>query len=108
MKKTITLYDGERRIYLFKAGTAELDIPDPADGIKVLGQGEYLMLPSTIGDTKARCRFVTKRGPGEVRLAAAPKWLSPASHPSPAVPVPARAMPVRRIRIADIIVDDDR
>jgi ParB-like chromosome segregation protein Spo0J len=108
MKKTITLYDGARRIHLFKVGSAELDIPDPADGIKVLGRGEYLVLPSTIADTKSRYRFVAARGPGEIWLAAAPKWLSPASPPSGVQPTPARAMQIRRILIVDIIVDDDR
>lgn len=51
MRKTITLYDGDRRIHLFKVGAAELDVPDLPDGIKILGRGERLVLPSTVGDT---------------------------------------------------------
>jgi ParB-like chromosome segregation protein Spo0J len=107
VKKTITLYDGERHIHLFKIGAAELDIPELPDGIEVLGQGEHLVLPS-LGDTKSRLRFLAERGPKEIEIAGEPpKWLSAASCPSQAEPVPARPMQVRRIPIADIIVDDD-
>jgi ParB-like chromosome segregation protein Spo0J len=107
-KKTITLYDGERHIHLFKIGAAELDIPELPDGTEVLGQGEHLVLPSTLGDTKSRLRFVAERGPKEIELAGEPpKWLSAASYPSQAERVPARPMQVRRIPIADIIIDND-
>jgi hypothetical protein len=108
MKKTITLYDGERHIHLFKIGAAELDIPELPDGIKVLGRGEHIVLPSSVGDTKSRLRFVAERGPKEIELAGEPpKWSSAAPCPSQAEPVPARPMQVRRIPIDDIIVDDD-
>jgi ParB-like chromosome segregation protein Spo0J len=108
MKKTITLYDGERHIHLFKIGTAELDIPELSDGIEVLGQGEHLVLPSTLGDTKSHLRFVAERGPAEVKLAAKPpKWLSVAPCPPQTEPIPARPMQIRQIPIDDFIVDDD-
>src|SRR5260370_12696768 len=83
MKKTITLYDGERHIHLFKIGAAELDIPELPDGIKVLGRGEHIVLPSSVGNTKSRLRFVAERGPKEIELAGEPpKWLSPVLCPS--------------------------
>jgi hypothetical protein len=107
VKKTITLDDSERRIYLFKTGSAELVDANPFEGIKLLGRGEFVVPPATIGDKKAACRFVAGRAPGEIRLAAAPEWLSPAFRSPTTEPLRAKAMEVRRIRIDDILVDED-
>jgi ParB/RepB/Spo0J family partition protein len=106
MKKTITLYDGARRIHLFKVGTADFVGARHFEGIELLGRGEFVIPPATIGDKKTACRFVAGRGPGEVRLAAAPEWLSPAFRTPTTEPLPAKAMEVRRIRIEDILVDE--
>jgi hypothetical protein len=75
MKKTITLYDGARRIHLFKVGTADFVGARHFKGIELLGRGEFVVPPATIGDKKAVCRFVAGRAPGEIRLASAPDWL---------------------------------
>jgi ParB/RepB/Spo0J family partition protein len=100
MNKTITIRDGEERIYLFKAAAA--DFADPKlEGVKILGEGKFVLAPRDVNDETASRRFDAGRSPGEVKLASPPAILLTAN--ARAAPV----MKVRRILIHTILLDNE-
>jgi ParB-like chromosome segregation protein Spo0J len=100
MNKTITIRDGEERIYLFKGASA--DFADPKlEGVKILGEGKFVLAPFDINDETASRRFDAGRSPGEVKLAPPPNILLAAN--ARAYP----AMKVRRIPMHTILLDNE-
>jgi ParB family chromosome partitioning protein len=76
MKPTVTIQENKRRITLFRVPKGSpVRHHQLGDGLTVLGEGNILELPSRRGDTGAKRHFAEDRSPGEVEVAAAPKWL---------------------------------
>ena len=99
LPKTVTYRDGERRVRLFAAGGAHLCDRSHAlgAGLKVVGDGDFVVAPSRIDDPEAERRFVSGRALGEIDVALVPLWLvrlinidvndgSVAAHPPPVEP----------------------
>lgn len=77
LPKTVTYRDGERRVRLFATGGAHLCDRDYAlgAGLKVVGDGDFVVAPSQFDDPKAERRFVSGRSPHEIDVAPVPSWL---------------------------------
>jgi ParB-like chromosome segregation protein Spo0J len=77
MKRTVTIVEDKRRISLFRvpegSGVKHRQL---GDGLTVFGDGDILVMPSRPRDTAAKSHFAEGRAPGEVDIAAAPKWLT--------------------------------
>jgi ParB family transcriptional regulator, chromosome partitioning protein len=77
MKRTVTIVEDKRRITLFRmpegSGVKHRQL---GDGLTVLGDGDILVMPSRPRDAAGKCHFAEGRAPGEVDVAAAPKWLT--------------------------------
>lgn len=103
MRRTISMIDADSRIYLFKCGSADPIGDDRFKHIKILNDG-FITAPSSINAPSSGRRFITGCVPGKVRLAS----LSGAFHAPTGKRSGVPAMKVRRVRIADILVDDNR
>jgi hypothetical protein len=76
MKPTVTILENKRHITLFRVPKrSPVRHQQLGDGLTVLGDGSILELPSRRGDTGTKRHFAEGRSPGEVDVAAAPKWL---------------------------------
>lgn len=77
LPKTVTYRDGERRVRLFATGGAHLCDRDHAlgAGLKVVGDGDFVVAPSQFDDPNAERRFVSGRALREIKVAPVPSWL---------------------------------
>jgi ParB/RepB/Spo0J family partition protein len=111
MKRTVTILEDKRRITLFRVPKGSpVRHQQLGDGLTVLGDGNILELPSRRGDTGTKRHFAEGRSPGEVDVAAAPKWLldsaaTDAQIGGAQVRAP-RVVATRDIKIADILFRD--
>jgi putative DNA primase/helicase len=74
VQRTVTIRDHDRRLRLFRVDGKVSHSRDIADGVRILGDAELIVAPSTLTRSNKR-RFVRGRAPGEVDIARAPDWL---------------------------------
>ncbi len=75
LPRTVTIRDRDRETRLFRFGGTDLHISDVADGVRILGDGDFIVAPSSLDDSTGKRRFATGRAVGEVKIARAPRWL---------------------------------
>jgi putative DNA primase/helicase len=75
LRSTITMRDHDRQLRLFRADGKLPHSRDIADGIRILGDGELIIAPSTLSRSNSERRFAKGRAPGEIDIARAPDWL---------------------------------
>jgi ParB/RepB/Spo0J family partition protein len=106
MKRTVTVVEDKRRVTLFRvpegSGVKHRQL---GDGLTVLGDGDILVMPSRRRDGEAKCHFAEGRAPGEVDVAAAPKWLTDRAT-SGAQPRASQVRGPRIIETRDIPIED--
>jgi ParB family transcriptional regulator, chromosome partitioning protein len=111
MKRTVTILEDKRRITLFRVPKgSRVTHQQLGNGLTVLGDGDVLVMPSRRRDTEAKSHFAEGRAPGEVDVAAAPKWLvdsatSGAQGGDARVRAP-RIVATRDIKIEDVVFRD--
>jgi hypothetical protein len=83
LPQTVVIRDGERRIYLFRAGGANLGKCGGylAEGARILADGDLIVAPSSLDEWTGKRRFKTGRVPWEIEIAQAPPWLLAAVAP---------------------------
>jgi putative DNA primase/helicase len=72
---TVTIRYQEKRIRLFRCARRRISNINIAEGVRVLGDGEFVIAPSRVGGRSGKRRFVEHRALDEVKLAQAPAWL---------------------------------
>jgi putative DNA primase/helicase len=73
LPRTVTVWDHERRTLLFKGDGSHL-CSDLADGVRILGEGDFIVAPSSWESTGKR-HFEAGLSPEEVEIAQVPNWL---------------------------------
>jgi hypothetical protein len=74
LPSTVTIRAGDRRLRLFKVDDQAARSTDIADGVRVIGDGDVVVAPSTL-DSTGRRYFLESRRPGDVEIARCPDWL---------------------------------
>jgi hypothetical protein len=75
LPRTVTIRDHDRRLRLFKFDRPQTYSADIADGVRILGDGDFIVSPSGLDSTRKR-RFAKGRVLGEIDIARAPDWLT--------------------------------
>src|SRR3984893_9831125 len=77
LPKTVTIRAPKERTYLLEIGDTRLHCPTKrlADGITILGDGEFVVAPYSIHDPELVRRFADEGAAGDVEMATAPQWL---------------------------------
>jgi hypothetical protein len=76
--RTVTFQtDDQERTYLFRVHGVHLRerMEDIAEGVSVVGDGDFVVAPSRIDASEPNCRFVQGRVIGEIEIAELPKGL---------------------------------
>ena len=103
LRRTVTILHLDLEIRLFRSDGSEVAGRKLADGLRILGDGDFIIAPSSLQAAFPELtRFVPDRGLGQVKIARAPRWLlesaakvrSAASIPPVPVPTPAEARSV--------------
>jgi putative DNA primase/helicase len=101
LPKTVTVKTGRGRHYYFRCGAVGVRnrAGHPGPGIDIRGDGGYVIGPTSTHVSGVTYRFIEERGPGEIEVAPAPKWLleavasnresKPENEPAKLIPVPA-------------------
>jgi putative DNA primase/helicase len=74
LPRTVTIWDDDRWILLFRGDGRFLRSRDLADGIRILGDGNFIIAPSSF-DPAGKRHFATGLSPEAVEIAQAPDWL---------------------------------
>jgi putative DNA primase/helicase len=75
LSKTVTILDHDRRIRLFRCQQTQIPSWKLGDGLRILGDGKFVIAPSSLSGSTAKRRFAKKRAPEQVEIARAPAWL---------------------------------
>jgi hypothetical protein len=77
LPKTVTIRAPKERTYLLEIGDTRLHCPTKrlADGITILGDGEFVVAPYSIHDPELVRHFADEGAAGDVEMATAPQWL---------------------------------
>jgi putative DNA primase/helicase len=77
LPRTVTILDGEDcEIRLFKSENALNDKGEIAEGLRLLGDGDFVVAPSSLKASSAsRRQFRSNLGLGQIKIALAPSWL---------------------------------
>jgi ParB-like chromosome segregation protein Spo0J len=75
LQETVTIRDHDRRLYLFRVHENQPCSRKIADGVRVLGEGKFIVAPRLDSSTNAR-RFAKGLALGEIEIARAPDWLT--------------------------------
>jgi ParB-like chromosome segregation protein Spo0J len=75
LPETVTIRDHDRRLYLFRVHENQSSSRKIADGVRVLGDGKFIVAPRLDSSTNAR-RFAKGLALGEIEIARAPDWLT--------------------------------
>jgi ParB family transcriptional regulator, chromosome partitioning protein len=104
VKKTVTFLDGNKYIRLFRI-PKKCTAPHQSlgKGLTILGEDDILIMPSVLGHSQAKRRFADDRAIGRVKIATGSDLLI-----GPAALSPPRVIEVRDIKIADIVIGEDR
>jgi ParB-like chromosome segregation protein Spo0J len=76
--RTVTFQtDDQERAYLFRVHGVHLRdrMEDISEGVSVVGDGDFVVVPSRIDASEPNCRFVQGRAIGEIEIAEPPKRL---------------------------------
>jgi ParB family transcriptional regulator, chromosome partitioning protein len=104
MKKTVTILDGNKNIRLFRIPKkCTASHRSLGEGLTILGEGDISIMPSVLGHSQAKCRFEDDRAIGQVKIATASDLFLGSSALSP-----PRVIDVRDIKIAEIVIGEDR
>jgi putative DNA primase/helicase len=74
LPRTVTIWDDDRWILLFRGDGRFLRSRDLADGIRILGDGNFIIAPSSF-DPAGKRHFATGLSPEAADIALAPDWL---------------------------------
>ena len=74
LPRTVSIEDGDRRLRLFKASGNPPRSGRIADGVRMLGNGDFIVAPASFTGTGKR-RFTGGRAIGEIEIARAPDWI---------------------------------
>ena len=75
LPRTVTIWDGDRETRLFRYDGTYLRSDDVTDNVRVLGEGDFVVAPSSLDDSTGKRRFARGRAVGQVKIAWAPHWL---------------------------------
>ena len=75
LTRTVTILDGDRETRLFRFDGNYPRSGDVTDNVRVLGEGDFVVAPSSLDDSTGKRRFARGRAVGEVEIAQAPHWL---------------------------------
>ena len=74
-RRTVTIRDRDRRLRLFRVDGKVPHSREIASGVRILGDGDLALAPSTLTGSNNERRFASGRAPGEIDIARAPVWL---------------------------------
>jgi putative DNA primase/helicase len=72
---TITIRDHDRRICLFEVDGKPPLSREIANGVRILGDCEVIVAPSTLSGPNNKRHFASGRAPGQCKIAKIPQWL---------------------------------
>jgi putative DNA primase/helicase len=73
---TVTVWDGDRRISLLRGDGRSLRHKELAEGVRILGEGDFIVAPSSFASSGHRQRrFAAGLSLDDVEIAQAPEWL---------------------------------
>jgi hypothetical protein len=75
LPRTVTIRDHDRRLRLFRLDENQAQSGDIAEGIRILGDGDFIVAPSSLDHRTGKRRFARGRAVGEIEIARAPDWL---------------------------------
>jgi hypothetical protein len=75
LPRTVTICDGDRETRLFRFDGNYPPNDDLTDNVRILGEGDFVVAPSSLDDSTGKRRFARGRAVGEVKIARAPDWL---------------------------------
>src|SRR3984893_1996037 len=73
--RTVTIWDRDRETRLFRFDGNYPRNGDVADDVRILGEGDFIVAPSSLDGSTGKRRFARGRAVGEVKIARAPHWL---------------------------------
>jgi hypothetical protein len=73
--RTVIVRDNDRRFHLFEVDGKPPRSWDLANGLRIIGDADFIIAPSTLSDSHNERRFAKCRAPGQVKIAKAPRWL---------------------------------
>ena len=105
--RTVTILDGDREIRLLRGDGAGPTNGELTEGLRVLGDGDFIIAPSSLEDSKANRRFKAGLALGQVKISRAPRWLFQiAAKNSLAVAAPPAPSPVQSPRVVLVPASD--
>ena len=75
LPRTVTIWDGDRETRLFRYDGNYPPNGDVTDNVRILGEDDFVVAPSSLDDSTGKRRFPKGRAVGEVKIARAPDWL---------------------------------
>jgi putative DNA primase/helicase len=75
LRRTVTIRDRDRRLRLFRVDGKVPHRREITNGVRILGDGDLVIAPSTLTVSNNTRRFASGRAPGEIDIALAPDWL---------------------------------
>ena len=75
LPRTVTIWDGDRETRLFRFDGNYPPNGDVTDNVRILGEDDFVVAPSSLDDSTGKRRFAKGRAVGEVKIARAPDWL---------------------------------
>ena len=73
--RTVQIWDHGRLILLFKCKEDEVPRGYVTNSVQLLGEGDFIVAPSSLDESNGKRRFATGHAPGQVEIAQAPPWL---------------------------------
>jgi AAA domain/Bifunctional DNA primase/polymerase, N-terminal len=93
---TPTIRHRDTRIYLFEVDGIPPSSRDFGDGVRIVGDADLIIAPSTLPGLNSQRRFANGRAPGQVKIAKAPNWMLKTS------PTGSTVAPVKNFGEADL------
>jgi hypothetical protein len=75
LPRTVTILDGDREIRLLRGDSDGPTNGELTEGLRILGDGDFILAPSSVETSTAVRRFKGGRRLGQVKIARAPRWL---------------------------------
>ena len=72
---TVTICDGDRTTRLFRYDGNYRRNGDVTDNVRILGEGDFVVAPSSLDNLTGKRRFARGRAVEEVKIVRAPDWL---------------------------------
>lgn len=82
LRRTVTIRNRDRRLRLFRVDGKVPHRCEIAKGVRILGDSDLVVAPSTLTGSDSERRFATGRALGQVKIAKAPQWLFEISNTS--------------------------